>query len=73
VHLNLTNPSKGGRAFTKMQTCGLLLACCAHVPVHPSAEVKLALLRQFSIPVSSIVTLVVFRGLISNNLGAGPG
>jgi hypothetical protein len=40
------------------------------VPVHPSAEVNFALPRQFSVPVSSLVTPVVFGHLISNSIGA---
>jgi hypothetical protein len=34
-------------------------ACCARVPAQPSAEINFALPRQFSIPVSLIMTPVV--------------
>jgi hypothetical protein len=47
--------------------------CSAFVPTYPSAKVNFALLRQFSTSVSSIVIPVVFRDLISNNLGVHPG
>jgi hypothetical protein len=48
-----------------------MCACCAHVPVHPSAEVNFALLRQFSVSVSAIVTSVVCGDLISNKVQEG--
>jgi hypothetical protein len=74
LHPISTNSSKGGRAHCiRNKKEGRLpapCACYAGVPVHRSAEVNFTLPRQFSISVSSVVTLMVFGALISNNLGA---
>jgi hypothetical protein len=77
LHQDWINPNKRDRAphirNRNVDLWSILCACCAHLPVHPSKEVNFALARQFSISLSLIVTLVVFRGFISNNLGCSSG
>jgi hypothetical protein len=67
---NLTNPCKRGRTHCvrnkNEELWSVPHSCCACVPGHLSTEVNFVLLRQFSIPVSLIVTPVIFGGLISN-------
>jgi hypothetical protein len=74
VHLNSTNLSKRGRTpLCRGLKCTPVSAphvYCACISVQPSAEVNFTLRRQFYVTVSTIVTLVVFGGLFSNNLGA---
>jgi hypothetical protein len=67
VHQSSTKRVKGQAHCVRHKKEDLLsapCACCACASAHPSAEVYFALPRQFSIFVSSIVTVVVFRGLI---------